>query len=262
MAKVILTVDDSASVRQMVKFTLSDAGYSVLEAVDGNDALTKLSQPVNLVITDLNMPNLDGIGLIRQDTGESGAQGTAHHHAHHRIAGVAQAGRQSRGRHRLDGETVSDAADSSRGEEGDRMNDRHKQAFMEEARDLLTELEAALLELDQARDDVEVVGRAFRALHTIKGSGAMFGFDEIASFTHNLETAFERLRSGQITATDDLINLTLAAGDQIRAMLDDSRGTRERGRRRLSQADLGTARSDRNAATEGAGIDGLANRTG
>jgi two-component system chemotaxis response regulator CheY len=66
MAKVILTVDDSASVRQMVRFTLSDAGYTVIEAVDGNDALAKLTQPVNLVITDLNMPNLDGIGLIRK----------------------------------------------------------------------------------------------------------------------------------------------------------------------------------------------------
>src|ERR1017187_3227702 len=66
MAKVILTVDDSASVRQMVKFTLVDAGYTVIEAVDGKDALAKLTRPVNLVITDLNMPNLDGIGLIRR----------------------------------------------------------------------------------------------------------------------------------------------------------------------------------------------------
>jgi two-component system chemotaxis response regulator CheY len=66
MAKTILTVDDSASVRQMVKFTLADAGYAVIEAVDGEDALTKLASPVNLVITDLNMPNLDGIGLIRK----------------------------------------------------------------------------------------------------------------------------------------------------------------------------------------------------
>src|ERR1700761_9361829 len=65
MAKTILTVDDSASVRQMVKFTLSDAGYAVIEAVDGRDALAKLSNPVNMVITDLNMPNLDGIGLVR-----------------------------------------------------------------------------------------------------------------------------------------------------------------------------------------------------
>jgi two-component system, chemotaxis family, chemotaxis protein CheY len=65
MAKTILTVDDSASVRQMVKFALSEAGYNVIEAVDGRDALAKLANPVNLVITDLNMPALDGIGLIR-----------------------------------------------------------------------------------------------------------------------------------------------------------------------------------------------------
>jgi two-component system, chemotaxis family, chemotaxis protein CheY len=65
MGKVILTVDDSASVRQMVKFTLAGAGYSVIEAVDGQDALSRMGPSVHLVITDLNMPNLDGIGLIR-----------------------------------------------------------------------------------------------------------------------------------------------------------------------------------------------------
>jgi two-component system chemotaxis sensor kinase CheA len=104
------------------------------------------------------------------------------------------------------------------------MIDKYKQAFQEEARELLVELEAALLELDQKRDDAEVVGRAFRALHTIKGSGAMFGFDDIAGFAHNLETAFDRLRNGQLAATADLINLSLAAGDQIRTMLDEAAG--------------------------------------
>jgi two-component system, chemotaxis family, chemotaxis protein CheY len=71
MSKKIMTVDDSASVRQMVSFTLKDAGYDVVEAVDGKDALTKLDgTPVNMVITDLNMPNLDGIGLIRELRGK------------------------------------------------------------------------------------------------------------------------------------------------------------------------------------------------
>ena len=65
MSKVILSVDDSASVRQMVRFALSDAGYTVIEAVDGRDALAKLTRPVHLVITDLNMPNMDGLALIR-----------------------------------------------------------------------------------------------------------------------------------------------------------------------------------------------------
>ncbi len=66
MGKRILAVDDSASIRQMVSFTLKGAGYEVIEAVDGRDALEKLvATSVHLVLTDLNMPNLDGIGLIR-----------------------------------------------------------------------------------------------------------------------------------------------------------------------------------------------------
>lgn len=67
MGKMIMTVDDSASVRQMVAFTLKQNGYDVVEAVDGKDALGKLSSgtKVDMVITDLNMPNLDGIGLIK-----------------------------------------------------------------------------------------------------------------------------------------------------------------------------------------------------
>ncbi|MBN1931968.1 MAG: response regulator [Desulfobacterales bacterium] len=72
MSKVILTVDDSASVRQMVSFTLKQAGYDVLESVDGQDALNKLTaNQVNMLITDLNMPNLDGIGLIKKVRAES-----------------------------------------------------------------------------------------------------------------------------------------------------------------------------------------------
>ena len=66
MAKLIMTADDSASVRQMVSFTLKQHGYDVVEAVDGKDALQKLQgQKVDMLITDLNMPNLDGIDLIK-----------------------------------------------------------------------------------------------------------------------------------------------------------------------------------------------------
>ncbi len=65
MAK-IMTVDDSASVRQMVSFTLKGAGYEVMEAADGQDALAKLNgQRIHMVVTDLNMPNMDGIELVR-----------------------------------------------------------------------------------------------------------------------------------------------------------------------------------------------------
>jgi two-component system, chemotaxis family, chemotaxis protein CheY len=67
MQKTIMTVDDSASVRQMVSYTLREAGYNVVEASDGVDALSKIdSETFNLVITDLNMPRMDGITLIKE----------------------------------------------------------------------------------------------------------------------------------------------------------------------------------------------------
>lgn len=66
MSKTIMTVDDSASMRQMVSFTLKQEGYQVIEAVDGKDALSKINgASVHMVLTDLNMPNMDGIELIR-----------------------------------------------------------------------------------------------------------------------------------------------------------------------------------------------------
>jgi two-component system, chemotaxis family, chemotaxis protein CheY len=64
--KRIMTVDDSATIRQMVALTLRDAGYEVIEAVDGRDALERLArESVDMLVTDLNMPHLDGVGLIR-----------------------------------------------------------------------------------------------------------------------------------------------------------------------------------------------------
>ena len=67
MRKTIITVDDASTVRKMVSFTLRGAGHDVLEAPDGTDALVLLrSRPVDLVITDINMPNLNGIELTRQ----------------------------------------------------------------------------------------------------------------------------------------------------------------------------------------------------
>jgi two-component system chemotaxis sensor kinase CheA len=99
--------------------------------------------------------------------------------------------------------------------------DQFKQAFREEGREVLVDLESALLELNDNRGDMELVGRVFRALHTMKGSGAMFGFEDLATFTHNLETAFDEVRNGRLPISSELIDLTLAALDQIRAMLEE-----------------------------------------
>ena len=66
MAKTVLTVDDSASIRQMVAFTLKGAGYDVVEAADGQEGLDKAKgKAVNLVLTDQNMPKMDGLTLIK-----------------------------------------------------------------------------------------------------------------------------------------------------------------------------------------------------
>ncbi|HJV34813.1 chemotaxis protein CheA, partial [Geomonas sp.] len=100
------------------------------------------------------------------------------------------------------------------------MIDVHRQAFKEEAYELLAELETSLLELEERPDDAELIGRVFRAMHTIKGSGAMFGFDDIATFTHEVETIFDMVRNGRLEVSTRLVNLTLEARDLIRAMLD------------------------------------------
>jgi two-component system chemotaxis response regulator CheY len=66
MAKTILIVDDSASLRQVVGIALKGAGYDVIEAADGKDALSKLTgQKVHLIISDVNMPNMDGITFVK-----------------------------------------------------------------------------------------------------------------------------------------------------------------------------------------------------
>jgi len=102
--------------------------------------------------------------------------------------------------------------------------DQFKQSFREEAREILVDLEAALLELNERPAEMDLVGRIFRALHTIKGSGAMFGFENLALFTHNLETAFDEVRNGRLEVTGELVDMTLSALDQIRAMVEDGSG--------------------------------------
>jgi len=104
------------------------------------------------------------------------------------------------------------------------MQDQQKEVFKEEAGELLTDLEQALLELEETPEDTELVAKVFRAMHTIKGSGAMFGFDEIAEFTHEVETVFDLVRNGEIPVSKELISHALAARDHIRNLLDAADG--------------------------------------
>jgi len=103
------------------------------------------------------------------------------------------------------------------------MEDLHQtliETFRSETRELLTELESALLELEESPDDRELVDRVFRALHTIKGNGSMFGFDQISRFTHDIENTYELVRDGVISIDRDIIDLTLASRDVISQMME------------------------------------------
>jgi two-component system chemotaxis sensor kinase CheA len=100
------------------------------------------------------------------------------------------------------------------------MSGNHRAAYREEAQELLAGLEQALLELEQNPGAEDLVAQIFRTMHTIKGSGAMFGFEDIAGFTHHVETTFDKVRQGKLPVSSSLINLTLAARDHIQRLLE------------------------------------------
>ncbi len=92
-------------------------------------------------------------------------------------------------------------------------------AFVQEAQDILAELEEGILGLETNRDQA-TVDAIFRGLHTVKGSGSMFGYTRLAEFTHHFENAFELVRSGQLDIDKTLIDLSLAARDRMVTFLE------------------------------------------
>lgn len=105
------------------------------------------------------------------------------------------------------------------------MLDRFQQKFVEEAQDNVAAIEEALFELEKSPDDKEIVERLFRSMHTIKGSGAMFGFNDLSHFTHNLETLYDCVRNDTVKVNKDIISLTFESLDYIRQLLDVGEGT-------------------------------------
>ncbi|RYH00960.1 chemotaxis protein CheA [Salipiger sp. IMCC34102] len=94
------------------------------------------------------------------------------------------------------------------------------QSFVQESRDILEDLEGILLELEADPANPKRIDAVFRALHTLKGSGAMFGFATLSAFTHHFENAYDRIRDGQAMVTPELIQLSLASRDHLERMLD------------------------------------------
>ncbi len=102
------------------------------------------------------------------------------------------------------------------------MMEKMSEIFLDEANDLLDKLEDLLLDLEQHPDNAETISAIFRIMHTIKGSSAMFGFDAISTFTHEVETAFDYVRNGKVGVNSDLITMTLQTRDHIRNLLDNA----------------------------------------
>ena len=152
------------------------------------------------------------------------------------------------------------------------MMDDMTAIFREEVRDLLESLERGLLDLKSRPDDMGLVNQVFRDLHTVKGSGAMFGFADLAAFIHEFETVFDKVRSGHLAVGADLLRLALAAKDEIPGLVEgeaDPEGRRVAilsGLQGLLGGDglegaaveLAPVAGDGSAQPGGAGSDGLA----
>jgi two-component system, chemotaxis family, sensor kinase CheA len=108
------------------------------------------------------------------------------------------------------------------------MTDDLTAVFRDELRELVDSPERGLLDLTSRPQDGDLINQVFRDLHTIKGSGAMFGYTTLAGFIHDFETVFDRVRSGKVPVTPDLIRLGLAARDQIPALLEDTPDPQDR----------------------------------
>lgn len=99
--------------------------------------------------------------------------------------------------------------------------DSFKKKFIEEAGELIDKLEVSLLELEKSPNDEALIQQVFRVMHTLKGNSAMFGFDLINSFTHNLEAIYDMIRNGQLEVSKDILDTTLSSVDHLKAMLDE-----------------------------------------
>ncbi|WP_420474665.1 chemotaxis protein CheW [Noviherbaspirillum sp. ST9] len=98
--------------------------------------------------------------------------------------------------------------------------DQALQTFIAESKELLEDMENALLAIEQTEDRSENVNAIFRAAHTIKGSSGLFGLDHIVSFTHVVESVLDQVRGGKLAISDALVSLLLACGDHIGALVN------------------------------------------
>ncbi|WP_173586072.1 Hpt domain-containing protein, partial [Methylogaea oryzae] len=95
-----------------------------------------------------------------------------------------------------------------------------KQTFVNEAQELLRDMESGLMRIEAEPEDAENINAVFRAAHTIKGSAGLFGLTPIVGFTHVVETVLDRVRSGTLAVDGELIALLLECRDHIETLID------------------------------------------
>lgn len=100
--------------------------------------------------------------------------------------------------------------------------DNFRRKFVEEASDLIDNLEATVLELEDRPTDSSIVQRVFRIMHTLKGNSSMFGFTQIDRFTHQMETIYDQIRSNEREVDSTVLDLTLRSVDHLRSLLRES----------------------------------------
>src|SRR5471032_1037584 len=191
MSKIILTVDDSRTMRDMLNFALADAGFRVTQAVDGLHGLEMLrgEETPHVIVTDLNMPKLDGFGFIeavRRDarfraipilvltTESDGERRTA-------PARPAPPAGSSSPSIQSSSSTLFDASRLELSRRPKRLDTMAtiKQTFFQECEEQLAELESGLLAMNEGFVDPETVNAVFRAVHSIKGGAGAFRLDDL-----------------------------------------------------------------------------------
>jgi two-component system chemotaxis sensor kinase CheA len=101
------------------------------------------------------------------------------------------------------------------------MTDEFRTSFIEEALELLNQLEEGLLQLEEDTENSGIVDSIFRIMHNLKGNAGMFGFEKVQNLTHEFESLYDRIKAGKLKITTDIISVTLRGKDAIQAMLDN-----------------------------------------
>ncbi len=100
-------------------------------------------------------------------------------------------------------------------------------SFLEEASELINDLEDSLLTLEEMPTDQDAINRVFRVMHTLKGSGGMFGFNSVSDFTHHLESIYYKIRNNELKVTKEILTVTLKSVDLIKELLTTTEGIPE-----------------------------------